>query len=281
MKPLDSLPLPELLLSFDFDGTLHNPADSDPVNPRFFETILKLRREKKALWGINTGRSIAHVVEGLAESRFPFSPDWVVAREREIWFPNAAGRWTPHEPWNHNCEKEQHKFFKQVRGTLDAIRHEVEEHTGATWIDQPGDPAGLIARTEEEMAWILGRVEELAAEVPLLGWQRNSIWLRFGHKRYQKGSSLTEVATHFGLVPAHTFAIGDSHNDFEMLCPSVAAAIACPANAVPEVRAHVLAQGGFSCASGHSAGCVEALEHFFFNGVHHAPPTMLAGSPST
>ena len=107
MKSLDPLALPGHILSFDFDGTLHNPADEDPVSPRLFETLERLRREKGALWGINTGRSIAHVVEGLVESRFPFAPDWVVAREREIWLPNHVGRWTAHQPWNHDCEKEQ------------------------------------------------------------------------------------------------------------------------------------------------------------------------------
>jgi len=263
MKSLPSLASPGHLLSFDFDGTLHHPAERDPVSPRLFATLERLRREKGALWGINTGRSIAHVVEGLVESRFPFAPDWVVAREREIWLPDSHGRWIAHQPWNDDCEKEQHRFFKEVRGTLDAIRHEVEEHTGATWIEQTGDPAGLIARTEEEMAWIIGRVEALAAGVPLLGWQRNSIWLRFGHRKYQKGSSLAEVARHFGLVPARTFAIGDSHNDFEMLDPSVAAMFACPRNAVPEIRDHVQAHGGHFCRLGHSEGCVEALEHYF------------------
>jgi hydroxymethylpyrimidine pyrophosphatase-like HAD family hydrolase len=263
MTPLEPLPLPGLILSFDFDGTLHHPGDTPPVSPRLFETLRRLRREKAALWGINTGRSIAHVVEGLAEGGFPFAPDWIVAREREVWLPDAAGRWVPHEPWNRQCERDLAKFFKEARTTLDAIRREVEEHTGATWIEQPGDPAGLIARTEEEMAWIIGRVEALAAGEPRLGWQRNSIWLRFGHRNYQKGSSLTETARHFGLVPAHVFAIGDSHNDFEMLHPSVAAKIACPGNSVAEIRAHVLAHGGYACRNGHSGGCVEALEHFF------------------
>lgn len=263
MKPLESPALPGAILSFDFDGTLYHPAGRPPVSLRFFATIERLRREKGALWGINTGRSIGHVVEGLVDGRFPFSPDWVVAREREIWLPNSAGRWVPLEPWNKECEREQHRFFKEVGHVLDAIRHEVEEHTGATWIEQPGDPAGLVARTEEEMAWIIGRVEALAAGEPFLGWQRNSIWLRFGHKKYQKGSSLAEVARHFGLTPAQSFAIGDSHNDFEMLSPGAAAMFACPSNAVPEIRKHVTSQGGHACLLDHSEGCVEAMEHFF------------------
>lgn len=266
MKPLESPAQTGAILSFDFDGTLYSPAEHTPVTPRLFETLERLRRENGALWGINTGRSIGHVVEGLVDGHFPFTPDWVVAREREIWLPTPAGRWTPFEKWNHACEKEQHHFFKEIRSILQAIRHEVEEHTGATWIEQPGDPAGLVARTEEEMAWIVERVKHHAAAEPMLGWQRNSIWLRFGHRKYQKGSSLGEVARHFNLGPQQTFAIGDSHNDFEMLSPDAAAMFACPANAVPEIREHVLSQGGHACLLPHSEGCVEALEFYFGTG---------------
>lgn len=263
MKPLAAPAVPGAILSFDFDGTLHDPAGRPPVDPRFFSTIERLRRDHSALWGINTGRSMPHVVEGLVEGRFPFSPDWVVAREREIWLPNGFGRWTSFEPWNRNCEREQKEFFRQVRGTLKAIRSEVEAHTGATWVEHPGDPAGLVAQSLEEMAWILSRVEALAAKEPLLGWQRNSIWLRFGHKKFQKGSSLAEVARHFGLTAARTFAIGDGHNDFDMLSREVAAMVACPANAVPEIRSHVENVEGYVCKSEHSQGCVEALERYF------------------
>jgi HAD superfamily hydrolase (TIGR01484 family) len=263
VRPLETPEQAQLVLSFDFDGTLHDPAESPPVSDRFFELIRKLREEKRAIWGINTGRSMNHVIEGLVESRFPFSPDWVVAREREIWFPNNFGRWIGDEKWNKTCEKDHKKFFKKVRKVLNAIRKEVEEHTGATWVEQVGDPAGLISKTEEEMEWIVGRVRELAAGEPLLGWQRNSIYLRFGHRNYQKGSSLVQVAKTFGLDSSRSFAIGDSFNDLEMLNPDAAAHFACPGNAVPEIKAHVAALDGYVCKASHSSACVEALEHFF------------------
>jgi HAD superfamily hydrolase (TIGR01484 family) len=263
VKQLDPVPQAKFILSFDFDGTLHDPAGNPPVSRDFFGILKDLRESHGAIWGINTGRAIPHVMEGLVDNRFPFLPDWVVAREREIWMPNQFGRWIPHEPWNRNCAREHIEFFASVKGTLDAIRAEVEEHTGATWVEQPGDPAGLVARTEEEMAWIMSRVIQLTANDPFLGWQRNSVWLRFGHKKYQKGSALGEVARHFGLTAADCFAIGDSHNDFEMLSPQAAARLACPANAVPEVRAHINALEGYECQEAHSHGCVEALRHYF------------------
>ena len=74
---------------------------------------------------------------------------------------------------------------------------------------------------------------------------------------------MAEVARHFGLPADRVFAIGDSHNDFEMLSPNVSSMFACPANAVPEIRTHVSNGGGHICLLAHSEGCAEALEHFF------------------
>jgi len=99
----------------------------------------------------------------------------------------------------------------------DLIRHEVEQHTGAQWMDIEGEPAGIISRTEEEMAWIVNHITPMCAGEPLLSWQRNSIYLRFGHRDYQKGSSLSEVARIYQLAAADCFAMGDSHNDLEMV----------------------------------------------------------------
>jgi hydroxymethylpyrimidine pyrophosphatase-like HAD family hydrolase len=263
MQPLEQPAAIRTVLSFDFDGTLHDPAGEPPVPKRFFDTILRLREEHGAVWGINTGRSIPYVVEGMLESGFPFAPDWVVAREREIYHFDPAGHWHARETWNQRCHHAMHALFDECRELLDVIRHEIREHTGAEWMELEGDPAGVIARTEEEMAWILPRVEAIAGGHPHLGWQRNSIWLRFGHRDYHKGSSLAEVARHYGLDATDCFAVGDSHNDFEMLDPRNAAKFACPGNAVAEVKAHVAQLGGYLAERVYGDGAVEALEHFF------------------
>lgn len=252
------------ILSFDFDGTLHFSGKNPPVPFAFFEIIRKLREEKAAVWGINTGRSMPQMVEGFMESRFPFLPDWVVAREREIYFPNNFGRWIPHKVWNKRCEKEIHGLFKHARKLLKQMRREIEEQTGAQWLEYEGEPAGIISKTEEEMEWIVGHLELLAAAEPHLAWQRNSIYLRFGHRDFQKGSSLREVARQYCLGPDQCFAIGDSHNDLEMLDPMHAGMTACPANAVSAIREKIAATGGFLTEAMHGDGAIEALQHFFY-----------------
>jgi hydroxymethylpyrimidine pyrophosphatase-like HAD family hydrolase len=263
MKTLTTPKKPGVILSFDFDGTLHDPASDPPVPAAFFELIRWLREDESAVWGINTGRSMHQMVEGFIESSFPFLPDWVVAREREIYFPNASGSWVPHAPWNDRCEQEIHALFKRVRKLLARIRHEVEEHTGAHWLEMDGEPAGLISRTEQEMEWIVGHIAPLMADEPQLAWQRNSIYLRFGHRDFQKGSSLGEIARLKRLSADRCFAMGDSHNDVEMLDPAHASMSACPANAVKEIREMVSANQGLVTRASHGDGVIEALNHYF------------------
>lgn len=263
MRTLDPPAAVRTILSFDFDGTLHHPADDPPVPVEFFEEIRRVREHHGAVWGINTGRSMPHMIEGFIESRFPFLPDWVVAREREIYFPNAFGRWIAHPEWNSRCEKEIHRLFKNARKLMKTIRAEVDEHTGAQWIEMDGEPAGIISRTEEEMEWICAHITPIAASIPELAWQRNSIYLRFGHRNYQKGTSLAEIARHYGLDARHSFATGDSHNDVEMLDATYSGMAACPANAVNAIREKVLSRNGFVCTATHGAGAVQALRHYF------------------
>jgi len=263
MKSAEPMPTVASVLAFDFDGTLHDPAETPPVPPEFFEMLLRLRREHAIAWGINTGRSLPQMVEGFRESRFPFLPDWVVAREREIYFCGGGGHWQPLDAWNRSCEKQIHGLFKGAGGLLDSIRRQVEESTGAQWIATDGEPAGFIARTDEEMEWIVGKMQVLASVEPLLSWQRNSVYLRFGHRDFQKGSSLSEVARHFALDASACFAIGDNHNDLEMLDPRHARMVACPGNALAEVKQRVAGVGGYVAQALHGAGVIEAIQHFF------------------
>lgn len=251
------------LLSFDFDGTLHHPGDEPPVCSELFDWLARLRRERNALWVVNTGRSLGHFTEGLLAAVFPFLPDFVVARESEIYQPNRFGRWVGVEPWNRDCERRQRRFFRRARRVLLRFRATIERETGAEWVRHDGEPAGLIARSEEEMDWICTQLDGLRRELPDLGWQRNSIYLRFGDRHYHKGSALAALAGMLDVPVARTFAIGDGHNDLGMLDPAVAGAFGCPANAVPEVRAHVAARGGHLASHPHSAGVVEVLGRVF------------------
>jgi HAD superfamily hydrolase (TIGR01484 family) len=263
---MTTLPAPltaTAILSFDFDGTLHHPSELPPVPLAFFQLIRQLREEQGVVWGINTGRSLPQMVEGFTESSFPFLPDWIVAREREIYFPDPHGDWLPETSWNLRCEQEIHALFTRSGNLLARLRHEVEQHTGARWIELDGEPAGIIAQTDDEMEWIVAHIGPIASSEPDFAWQQNSIYLRFGHRDFQKGSSLSHLAAHYQLPISRRFAIGDSYNDLEMLDPSHTGMTACPANAIAAVREKILATGGFLAPASHGHGAVAALQHYF------------------
>jgi len=263
LKTLPSLEHFDWLLSFDFDGTLANPDQEPPVVPEFFETIKEMRKSHRAYWGINTGRTLMFALEGMADARFPFLPDFIIEREREIYIPNEQGLWVPAEDWNRQCVLAHEALFRRVSKFLEEMQGWVERETAAVWGMQESEPAGIVASTVAEMDLIVRRIDQELSRYPDLSYQRNGIYLRFSHRDYHKGTAMAEVARLIGVDVDHTFTIGDSHNDLDMLNPKFAGKLACPGNACDEVKTCVRERGGFVAKSPASRGTVEALKNIF------------------
>ena len=263
LEPFTEADAPRWLLSFDFDGTLVVPDDDPAVSADFFDLMLTMRSRHRSCWGINTGRSLMQTVQGLVDARFPILPDYIIAREREIYLPNEFGRWVGSADWNQRCEREHHKLFRQCRKVLKNLQRWVEAETAAVWGIQKEEPAGIVASTASEMDMIVRKIDDEIATKASLSYQRNGIYLRFSHEHFHKGTAMQEVARLMGLSSQHTFAVGDSHNDLDMLDPKMAAMLACPANACPEVRLQVESSGGYVAKGNASRGVVEALRAHF------------------
>ena len=77
---------------------------------------------------------------------------------------------------------------------------------------------------------------------------------------------MVEVARQLGLSADKTFAIGDSHNDLDMLDPAMASLLACPGNACDEVKTRVSSLGGYVSEGVASVGTIEALCASFITG---------------
>lgn len=250
---------PDWLLSFDFDGTLVHESEQPMIQPRFFEIVESMRESHRALWGINTGRSLMFTLEGMLEAKFPILPDFIIAREREIYVRNEFGRWIGVEPWNINCEKAHHVLFKKQKRLLKRLRKWVEKNTKASWGEQDAEPAGIVATGIEEMNLIVRMIDQEIASDPSLSYQWNTIYLRFSHSEYHKGSALSEVARMKEISPDRIFTIGDGHNDVDMLDLNVAKYIACPGNAHGDIKKHVQERGGIITQGEASYGVIEAL----------------------
>lgn len=262
--PVETLPLvetPSGILAFDFDGTIHWPEHRPPVDRRLLEWIEFLRKKHNMIWGICTGRSVMHLREGL--TGFPFLPDFVVTRERELYFPGRFGRFVPDDEWNKVCDRDHKKLFKKLRKELTTIRRYVEDVAGGEWVQVEGDLAGVVLKSESDMPALLQEVKKVCASCKDLSYERNSVYLRFSHAAYGKGPALREIAKRCGVTPDGVIAAGDNFNDLSMLSPEVTSWPICPGNAVPEVKKRVQICGGEIGTSLASSGIVEALEAIF------------------
>jgi HAD superfamily hydrolase (TIGR01484 family) len=235
--------MPISLFCFDFDGTLVDKDHTPSFEPALAEQLTQARRDGAA-WVINTGRSLHHTLEGVLGHGIPLAPDFIIAREHEIYARTAAGRWTDLGVWNGEARLLHDTFFRHHSRVLAEIRRFVEDGGRGWWIEEAGDPAGVITHTEEGMAEVIAFVHEHIAHWPDLGYQRNTIYLRFTHRSFDKGTALRELRRHLGLTADDVFAAGDNFNDLPMLRRDIARHLVAPANSLPEVKSQVLAEGG-------------------------------------
>ena len=247
------------LLSTDFDGTLAD-AEGTPISLGFFERLADARRLGKVYWLINTGRTFESLREELVRRHAPIWPDWVVAVEREIWLVrNKRGiGWFE---WNRKCEVLHNQLFDAVKPIWKLIEDFVGRHTEAHLVEDAGSPVGIIAATEEEADEISAFITPLLRNWPNLVAVRNSIYFRFSHKAYHKGSCLEAISRGLGVESSEILAVGDHLNDLPMLERRYAGHVACPANAVDEVKEKVRAEGGYIASSTVAEGTIEAWDN--------------------
>lgn len=255
---------PQAILCFDFDGTLvDNP--SDPYDLARLEQFLSHMQKRGAVWGINTGRTLHHTLDGMKQHGIQLVPDFLIARECEIYHLNDYNRWVDLGDWNTRCSGDHRRFYKAHAGFFKRLQNHLKsEFPGARFISDTTEPAGLVTNDDDIMAGVCAWIDTQIVDWPGLGYQRNSIWLRFTHKGYNKGTALKEVRRLLDIGPEFTFAAGDNYNDLPMLQHEIAHGLACPANAVPDIAKHVEGLGGFLAQEESTLGMIAAIEHFFY-----------------
>lgn len=249
------------LLSTDFDGTVVNHDADPPVHREFFELVGEMR-SRGVLWAVNTGRVLWHIEEGLRELKFPFDPDFVLTSEREVFHRGPDGRWRDFGDWNVRCAADHDALFFKASVLLADIEVYLANHTKAHPIYEGERLIGLAAESDEEMDRVVEFLTTECARVPGFQFMRNSIYVRFCHEAYSKGTALGELGRLTGISREQIFAAGDHYNDLPMLDGRHAAWVACPGNSVEAVKRSVREAGGYVAEGACSEGIVQALRHF-------------------
>ena len=249
------------LLSTDFDGTLTEHFIGGRCTPALAD-VLASHKRLGGYWAVNTGRSLEHAITGINEFHAPFLPDFLLTNEREIFHRDKSGEWVPEKPWNDTCYKRHDDLFIEAEPLISRIRKMVDAHTGITWIEENGQPAGVVTKDEVTMEEFVGFLESESTAHPDLSNQRNTIYLRFSHRDYHKGSSLAELCRLLGVGSHEVLAAGDHFNDIPMLDGRFAKFPCCPVNAIPEVHETVLSAGGHSASKPAADGVAESWHAF-------------------
>ena len=254
--------LPPVLISTDFDGTLILDYHDKQLAPRFFDYLQKLRRTRRVVWVINTGREWESLSELLNAMEFPLYPDWMVLQEREIYrVENRQLISLKH--WNDHCDAKHRDLFTRATPVLDKLRRHIEQSGYAETIPDNGSPFGIFADSDANADRIAAETMSLLADFPEITLMCNTVYARLSHADFHKGSCLEAVANEERIAKQNIFAIGDHLNDLHMLNPRYAGHIACPANSAESVKQSVRQHGGYVANAEAADGVAEALEHFF------------------
>ena len=224
--------------------------------------VLVHHKKSGGHWVVNTGRSLWHVREGLEMFDAPLAPDFLVTNESVIFHRAPGGEWVPELGWNETCHRRHGELFGRANGLFDRIRSLAARHSGINLAEENGQLSGVITANEEVMEEFVAFLEAEKHGVAEFSYQRNSVYLRFAHSDYHKGSALGELCRILQLGHHEVLAAGDHFNDISMLDGRFAAFPCCPSNAIPEVRATVQAAAGYIASQPAADGVAESW-HFF------------------
>lgn len=257
---ISALSSADWLLGFDFDGTLADVNDGHSVSPTFFETLSELINQQNIAWGICTGRSLEFLSEGILNAAFPIWPDYIVAQERDIFYHLSNGEYTPDESRNTQAGGALKNTLNENASTLAKVEDYVTNHSQAEWISIPSDPAGIIATHEDEIQEAVNIFNACLDRNEDIDYQRNTIYLRFTHKSYCKGTAVQYLQQQFNIPHRNTLVMGDNYNDITMLNSAVAKHYGGPANSIPKLKEALNSNGGFITKKYYSLGVTEAMQ---------------------
>jgi len=248
------------LLSTDYDGTLigfSHPAHC--VEP--LSDVLRAHQNAGGLWAINTGRSLEHTLGGLDVFAGPVEPDFLRTNARDV-HRKSHGEWVEYGDWNHQSRLRHEELYVSAEDVFDSIHASYSRHPAVRIIHEHGRMAGLVTDSEGMMDRVVKELVRLSEPFPEFSFQRNTIYLRFCHSAYDKGSALTELCRLEGVPVESVLAVGDNHNDLSMLQSTRAGMVACPANAITPVRDAVKRAGGYISAYDYGEGVADSWHHF-------------------
>ena len=249
--------LPIKLISTDFDGTIYAEFEDPPVSKQL-ERLIGDLQSRGAKWVINTGRDMTSLQRALERIKLSIKPDYLILVEREIHCRDGT-TFASLAEWNDRCTLAHEQLFVRIRPDLPRLIAWIQTRFPAVIYEDPYSPFCLEVGNESDTEMIYAYLDEYCSGIPDLVLMRNSVYARFSHVGYNKGTALAEVGRRLGISPAQVFAAGDHSNDLPMLSRTYARWLAAPHNAIEMVKSAIRSEKGYLSQLSHGHGVADAL----------------------
>ena len=250
------------ILSTDFDGTLLDSNTPPRVDSKLTSWISAFR-ERGGIWTINTGRELPYLTAGLRQSKMGIVPDYAIVVEREI-YKFDHGDYEPVFPWFEQCCDHHAKIFEVHNHRWGDLKSWIATNASAVTYQDKYSPFSVIADDEEQASKIHRKMELAAQDMEKIIYVHNTIYGRFAHEDYHKGSALKELSRINSIPIDRVISAGDHWNDFSMFDNTISGYWIAPGNAISDLKEHILKHPrGYVAKNTSSLGILEALSFFF------------------
>lgn len=246
------------LIALDLDGTLLEP--SGLISERTLEQLSRVVNQNVKVV-IATGRPYARTIAPLEQNGLGPAktyPHLLICEERDIYELKDGG----YVGWELNqCAQEEEvshlDLGKKLVARLEEIKPNFEFAINNKYSQTTRGFVEMYFVYTHEAEEAVDLLETLTQNTPLkvVRNQRN-VLLR--SRKIGKGQVLRKVVAHFGIDLNQVLAMGDSHNDLEMLVSGVRPATT--QNADQDIKDVVLKSNGLVSQLGYSQGVGEILE---------------------
>jgi hydroxymethylpyrimidine pyrophosphatase-like HAD family hydrolase len=235
------------LISLDFDGTILSYDDPAGVIHHDVIPVLNELADLGVCWVANSGRELADqraVVDRSRRRGLTSLPVAYICTETTVHV--IRGReCEPLQPWNRMAYEQLLEFHGRVQRQLGEKLQEIKRlYAPEMFLVGETYTAFLLRDHAAAEHQLFPEIERALDGVDDVLMSRNGGWVAVNHADLGKGNALRAYAEYAGYRTGEILAIGDHHNDLSKLETSVAGHVGCPGDAIPEVKAAVLAAGG-------------------------------------
>ena len=247
------------LVALDLDGTLLDwPGGTIDLTTI---SILDELAKQGVLISIATGRPYLRTIHPLkVNGLYPGSsyPHYLICEERDI-YELVKGDYAPWGEHNRVAYREEVALLplgNEMIKRLETSQPHLEYSINNGYSQRTRGFVELYFVLEEEALTGFAALDEMMADTPLRPI-RNGRGIALRSRSVGKAYCVKELAQHLDIQLSRVMAVGDSHNDGEML--SCGLRPATTNNADPEIKELVRAQGGLVAKRCRSQGVGEIL----------------------